>query len=429
MRIWIVATGEPWPTDEGRPRLLRGGILAKHCAARGDAVTWWNTTFDHRKREDRFGKAVVRNDSSGVTIRGLYAPTPYSRSVSLSRIVNHVEVGRAFRREVEQLEKPDVILACMPLVELAYEAVRYGRKHGIPVVVDLRDFWPDVWLEPIPSVIHPLARVPLAPWTWMLRQALQGCDGISGITDSFLQWGLAKAGRSRRASDFVAPLAYDTVRARADEIEAADKFWDDLGVPRGPTFVASYFGTLANRIGAELIVEAARIIPAERRRDIRLVIAGEGEACRALKQRAEGLEHVLFPGWVDLPKIAALKARSSVGLIAYPNTPDFRASIPNKVLEYLAGDLPVVSTLEGEVHALLKREHAGVHVAERTAEALAATLIALADDPVRLIDLQNGARAAKKSFESAILYERFRGNLERLIPGHRQAETVASPSA
>jgi glycosyltransferase involved in cell wall biosynthesis len=412
MRIWIVATGEPWPTDEGRPRLLRGGILANYCAARGDEVTWWNTTFDHRRREDRFGRDVVRENVPGLTLRGLYAPTPYTRSVSLDRIVNHLQVGRAFRRQAVGLERPDVILACMPLVELAHEAVRYGRRHGVPVVVDLRDFWPDVWLEPVPPVLRPLARVPLTPWTWMLRRALKNCDAISGITESFLNWGLGKAGRARREADFVAPLAYDTERASADELRAAHAYWDALGVPHDGTFIACYFGTLANRTGVELIVEAARAIPVERRRDVRFVIAGVGEAYDPLRERARGLEHVLFPGWVDLPRIAALKARAGVGMIAYPNTPDFVASIPNKVPEYLAGGLAVVSTLEGEVRSMLEREEAGVHVAPRTPEAMAATLLALADDPQRVAALKAGARKASQAYASGDVYERFRGHLQ-----------------
>lgn len=420
MRIWIVATGEPWPTDEGRPRLLRGGILANYCAGLGDSVTWWNTTFDHRRRQDRFGQDVVHEDVSGLTMRGIFAPTTYSRSVSLDRIVNHIQVGRAFRRQVAGLEPPDVILCCMPLVELAYEAVRYGQQTGVPVVIDLRDFWPELWLEPVPRILRPLARIPLAPWTLMLRRALRNCDAISGITESFLNWGLAKAGRARRESDFVAPLAYDTDRAKPDELEAANAYWDSLGVPPTGTFIACYFGTLANRTGVELIVEAARAIPVERRQDIRFVIAGVGDAYESLRERALGLDHVLFPGWVDLPRIATLKQRASVGLIAYPNTPDFVASVPNKVPEYLAGGLAVVSTLEGEVRVMLEREQAGVHVGDRTPERLARALIELADDPVRVARLKDGARSASRTFASADVYGHFRARLHSVFDASRR---------
>lgn len=425
MRIWIVATGEPWPTDEGRPRLLRGGILASYCAARGDEVTWWNTTFDHRRREDRFGRDVVHDKLSGVTMRGLYARTSYTRSVSPSRILNHIEVGRAFRRQVAGLDRPDVILACMPLVELAYEAVRYGRENGVPVVVDLRDFWPEVWLEPVPAPLRPLAKIFLTPWTWMLKRALGGSTAISGITESFLRWGLARAGRERRPDDFVAPLAYDGERPTATELDAANAYWDSKGVPSTGAFITCFFGTLAHRTGVELIVEAARAIPADRRKDVTIVIAGEGDAHKALRERAAGLDHVLFPGWVDLPKIAALKARASVGVIAYPNTPDFVASIPNKVPEYLAGGLAVVSTLEGEVRAMLEREAAGVHVAERTAAGLAQALLDLADDPARLAQLKTGARNASKGFASAPVYERFRACLQSISEARRSASEIS----
>lgn len=414
MRIWIVATGEPWPTDDGHPRLLRGGILASYCAARGDTVTWWNTTFDHRRRQDRFDQDTVKQDFAGVTMRGLYARTRYSRSVSLDRIVNHMQVGKAFRRQIAGLERPDVILCCMPLVELAYEAARYGRENGVPVVIDLRDLWPDVWLEPVPKVLRPLARVVLEPWNRMLRHALQNCTAISGITESFLELGLARAGRARREADFVAPLAYDPDRASPDDLEAAHTYWDELGVPRDGAFIACYFGALANRNGVELIVEAARAMPVERRQQVRIVIAGEGDAYAPLRERARGLDHVLFPGWVDLPKIAALKARASVGLIAYPNTPDFVASVPNKVHEYLAGGLAVVSTLEGEVQAMLGREGAGVHVVERTPHSLANALVELADDPVRLARLKSGAQSASRASSSGNVYGRFRAHLHSI---------------
>lgn len=411
MRIWIVATGEPWPTDEGHPRLLRGGILANYCAARGDTVTWWNSTFDHRRRVDRFGRGVVKQIDSGVTIRGLYASARYSRSVSVARIVNHSQVGNAFRKQVAGLERPDVILVCMPLVELAHEAVRYGRENGIPVVVDIRDLWPDVWLEPVPAFLHPLAKAVMVPWNRMLNRALRDCDAISGITDSFIDWGLRRAGRERRAADFSAPLAYDPQQIQPDELQAASAYWDDLDVPASGTFIACFFGILANRTGVELLVEAARLIPPERRDRIRIVIAGEGDAAAKLRERGRGLDHVIFPGWIDLPKITALQARASVGLISYPNTPDFVANVPNKVPEYLAGGLAVVSTLEGEVRAILEREGAGVHVEERTPEAIARALIALADNPARLVELKRGARAASQACASGTVYDRFRRNL------------------
>lgn len=419
MRIWIVATGEPWPTDQGRPRLLRGGILANFCASRGDDVVWWNTTFDHRRREDRFGADKVHEVTPNLIMRGIYAPTRYSRSVSFARIANHIQVGAAFRRQTVALQRPDVILVCMPLVELAYEAVRYGRDQGVPVVVDLRDFWPDVWLEPVPKPLRPLAHVLLAPWNWMLGRALQGSSAISGITESFLRWGLTRAGRERRPDDFVAPLAYDGDQATGAELQAANAYWNSMGVPSTGAFIACFFGTLAHRTGVELIVEAARAMPADRWKDITIVIAGEGDAHEALRERAKGLDHVLFPGWVDLPKIAALKARASVGMIAYPNTPDFVASIPNKVPEYLAGGLAVVSTLEGEVRAMLEREGAGLHVGERTPESLAKTLLDLVDDPARLAKLKSGARAASGAFASGLVYERFRARLQSIAEDRR----------
>ncbi len=46
---------------------------------------------------------------------------------------------------------PDVIHVCNVPIELCHAAVTYGRAKGIPVVIDVRDLWPDVYLEVIPQ--------------------------------------------------------------------------------------------------------------------------------------------------------------------------------------------------------------------------------------------------------------------------------------
>jgi glycosyltransferase involved in cell wall biosynthesis len=305
----------------------------------------------------------------------------------------------------------------MPLVEFAAEAVAYGRARGIPVVVDIRDMWPDVWVEAMPEALRSLAAVATSPYAARLRGALRGSAAVVAITDPILAWGLKLAGMQRRAEDGVAPLAFSLPTITPGERAAAEAYWDSQGVS-GHGFTAAYFGGLTTRTDPAIMIAAARAIPEADRDRVKIVICGDGDQLSALRAAAADLPHVLLPGWVDAPKILALQTRSKVGLIAYPNHMDFVLSVPNKVHEYWSAGLPVLSTLEGELARVLRDEGAGVTVA-RDPQAMADALIAMAVDRRRLAALADGAREAGRRRAPDLVYGGLRERLERLV--HRQA--------
>ena len=46
---------------------------------------------------------------------------------------------------------PDLILSSIPTSELSLEATKLGKKNNIPVILDIRDLWPDVFLDVLPN--------------------------------------------------------------------------------------------------------------------------------------------------------------------------------------------------------------------------------------------------------------------------------------
>ena len=45
------------------------------------------------------------------------------------------------------IEFPDLILCAYPAIELSRAGVQFANKIGVPVVVDIRDLWPDIFVE------------------------------------------------------------------------------------------------------------------------------------------------------------------------------------------------------------------------------------------------------------------------------------------
>ena len=144
-----------------------------------------------------------------------------------------------------------------------------------------------------------------------------------------------------------------------------------------------------------------------------------------VRKMAAGLHNVVLPGWINASQMAAAISLSQVGLAAYAD--DALQSLPNKVFEYMAGGLAVVSSLRGEVERLLAEHDCGVSYRAGDAESLAAQLAELAADPVRRRRLQANAHALwEREFGCRQLCDQFADHLHHIAESHRQLVRAAA---
>ncbi len=112
MKVWIVTVGEPLPTDEGSPRLLRSGALARYLARQGHDVTWFNSRFDHTHK--RLRQELPQSFShEGIQIELLDA-IGYERNVSFARVRDQRASAADFALRAPSLVAPDVVLCSLP---------------------------------------------------------------------------------------------------------------------------------------------------------------------------------------------------------------------------------------------------------------------------------------------------------------------------
>ena len=82
----------------------------------------------------------------------------YTKNVSLRRFIDHVCVARKFDKYAREEPLPDIIVASLPTLDLSAKSVQFGDKHSIPVIVDLRDMWPDILLSRAPTILRGLLK-------------------------------------------------------------------------------------------------------------------------------------------------------------------------------------------------------------------------------------------------------------------------------
>jgi glycosyltransferase involved in cell wall biosynthesis len=354
----LVKLGEPLPSDPGTPRLLRTGLLAAMLAARGHEVCWWTSSVDHVRRSQRVGSSTTEEAASGERTRILWGPA-YRHSVSVRRVIHHRWVAASFRREILLAPRPDIVLCAYPTIELAEAAVEYGRRHGVPVILDLRDMWPDLFLGLLPPWLRPAGRAALAPEFRRARRAIDGAFALTGITDEFIRWGRSLGTRGEGPWDRAFHLSTPERDFGATILAEAERFWDGRGVAAGLPFVASFVGTMSPRMEHGALIDAARLASARIGPGFRLVLCGEGAQRAQLTALARTIPGVIVPGHVDAAHVRVLLQRSTCGLLPYPDADDFRISIPNKVGEYLGAGLPIASSAPGTTARLLAEHGCG----------------------------------------------------------------------
>src|SRR5688572_26252009 len=260
MHVWLIQTGEPLPVDGEAPRLLRTGMMAQQLAKLGHEVTWWCSTFNHWTKTHRYPATTTLELQNGYRLHMLHSPG-YAKNVSLARLVDHRYLARHFEQEIERAARPDLILSSLPTVEMSEVATRFGRKHGIPVIVDVRDLWPDAFLNFVPALVRPLGKLFLGGLFRQARRALQNSNSIVGVSEGYLQWGLRVAGRDREANDAVFPLSYQRASPSPAGLQAAASRLRDQGVDPGRV-VCWFIGTFGQTYDVATVIQAARLIHA-----------------------------------------------------------------------------------------------------------------------------------------------------------------------
>jgi glycosyltransferase involved in cell wall biosynthesis len=357
MRIWLVQTGEEMPFDGQNTRLLRTALLAIELAQRGHEVVYWNSTFNHQLKFQRFKKTttvIQDNLYSCIFLKG----RPYSKNISVNRILSQQENARAFKKIAPDMPRPDVILCGFPTIELAHVVSIFARDKKIPLVMDARDMWPEVIETHLTPILKIVAFPILTYWKSKRNKAFSLANSIVGISGSFVAWGAACAKRKLRNTDCTFHLAANAQAPSAVVMSAARDYWEKILGPvqtSKPLFFMA--GNLSARVDIMTVIEAAMQTDKTNDLEYTLVVCGKGDLEDKISQLSESCHTLVYAGWRSAAEIKALSERAVAGILAYSNTPDLMAGLPNKIGEYLSFGLPIITCLKGETQRLLGHEN------------------------------------------------------------------------
>jgi glycosyltransferase involved in cell wall biosynthesis len=415
MRIWIVEVGEPLPPPIDRDtRKHRIAMLIDALINAGHSVYWWASTFDHFHKRLRFTAPKTLELNNSLTIKLLHGPG-YSRNISFARLRHNRLIAAAFAEEARRAPKPDVILCCLPTPELAEQSVVIARSLGVPVMIDVRDVWPEVYLTSLPGSLRPVARLFLHQHYQKVREVISKADGVTAVSETYLDWALRLAKRCRQANDQVFPLGFPTDALnisppRQCEIE---DYRRTCHIPPG-SVLFSFAGTFGNSYDLSTMVGAARILRRVGESDIHFVIAGDGDNGNHIRKLAVDADNVSLPGWLGRLDLQRLLLMSDVGVAPYVDSA--KQSLPNKLYEYMAAGLPILSSLMGESRVLLAEQSIGLFYRPGDAAALAASIRWIAARPELRRNMGiKGLELFNRRFRANRIYKAMGSHITRIV--------------
>jgi colanic acid biosynthesis glycosyl transferase WcaI len=293
----------------------------------------------------------------------------------------------------------DVVVASSPHAWLLPAGVLIGRSRRVPVVLDIRDHWP----ETVPGHgDHPRFWGALGRMvTWSYRRA----DLVVGVSEGYA----ALAARHGLPAERFRWIPNGLDEDRFPWPPARARWREALGIPPEAVLV-SFVGTMGTRMGIETLVDAAR-----RLRDtapqVRFLFVGEGTSRAGLEARAGAdATNVTFMDPVPAGEVHRILGASDLSVACLEDDAVHRERIPAKLWEVLGYGLPLVLVSgPGEAARLLEDQaRAGQRVAPGDDAGLAAVLQAFACDPARRARLGGrGRRWVLGGYTRAVLAARY----------------------
>jgi glycosyltransferase involved in cell wall biosynthesis len=424
MKIWLLQTGEPLPLENGI-RKMRTALLTEKLLERGHTVFWWGSAFEHQRKMWISKKDKNFNFGLKFNIR-LLCGCGYRKNVSLARYIDHRIVAQKFRHQSRRLESPDIVVTSMPCHHLAYEAVCYARARKIPVLVDVRDLWPDIFLSRLNNrLLQKIGTLTLSADFTRSRILLDKADALVAVSNGYLQWALNKAGRSLHQWDHVFFLGY---KARKQGSAAFGNDNNETSAwlkGRENQKLLIFIGSFGISYELKLVLQAARKMQAAGRTDVCFVIAGTGEQAEAINREVAGLSNVVLPGWIGAEEIGMLLAKGYIGLAPYCSTEN---TLPNKPFEYLSAGLPLISSLEGDMADMIGKYRLGLNYQAGDLAGLCSCIEKLLDNPDLREDMSsNGLKFFREYGDADKIYTDYAVHIERLVKARQHDKSTSQP--
>ncbi len=328
------------------------------------------------------------------------------QAVPMARqIATVATLAKEIKRLAVELQA-DVIHAHSPSV-CGLAAAKAAKALKLPMVYELRYYEEDAAVDRGKTRYNSL-RYRLGQRAEL--EALHQADAVTTISQALREDLISRGVFPEKI--FVVPNGVDTEVFHP--IEPDEKLLIEYGLQN--SLVIGFIGSFYFYEGLEILIDAVVSLLAHRK-DLKLLLVGEGEADTTLRQRIpEALrQHFIFTG--NIPHNEVPRYYSVMDILVYPRKRSRLTELttPLKPLEAMAMEKVVIASDVGGLRELLDDGNAGYLVEADNVEALAERLLELAENESERLTMAKRAKefvVGRRNWSSiAVLYQSIYGQL------------------
>jgi len=392
--------------------------LARALVAAGHRVTVVTSCPNHPQgvlHEGYRRRWLIREQSDGVEIlrvltfaRPAGSPTR-PRSV-LERAAGLMTFTVASALAILLRTRPRVIFGVLQPLTVGLTLPLVARLKRARLVFNVQDLHPDVMIDlgmiRSPALVSMLRAIE--------RRAYSRADLLTVICEGFREHCVRRGAQPDRTEVIPNWLDVDEVRP----LSGAQELREELGIP-ADAFVVLYAGTIGLVSGAEVVIEAAKLLAGNR--DVHFAFIGDGPLVPSLRERVHdaGLGNVSFAPFQPRERLAEVQGLADASLVTL-RPGHGRTSVPSKVLGYMAAGRPVIAAVDAdsETARLIRESGCGAVVPPKDARRLADVITELQQDAARRADCgRRGRSHLEQNYAKDVALQRYVNVFNRVLYG------------
>lgn len=328
--IYLIGMGEPLPANNNRLQRM-GHLFEFLISIKKVKVKWITANFDHYSKE-----FISTNDKNILLLK----TSSYYKNQSIKRIISHWSFSLNLLIYLFcNIKKNDVVFisSVPPEIGLIVFIVKLFKKFEY--VVDLRDLWPDVFIE---LKMSKLKKISLSIYFNLLNKIMfLNAKKMISPSKGYLDYFIMKYNLNLPSEEI-----YFTY-INSDKILQKN-------IIKNLNMV--FCGSVNDYFDFNQILKVAK-----NNRLINLHIIGKGESIKIIEKfkLENNLHNIYLHGYLNHKKINKIMKQMDIGIAPYKNIKNFNLNITNKIVEYLSFGLPVLTSCSGYQKEFIEKNNLG----------------------------------------------------------------------
>ena len=402
MNIWIVNHYAIPPSMGG---LVRHYYFSKYLQKKGHTVKIFTSSKIHNTDINMIKDRSLYREEMEDGVEYTFVRSRDYKGNGMDRVINMMDLPFKTWKAMKlfyKKQKPDVIYTSSPDLFVAFFALRFGRKYKIPVVVEVRDLWPESIVEynkisrknPIIQILYQLEK-------WIYKKADQLIFTMEGGKEYICDKGWDKVVDLNKVNHVNNGVDLEEFEENYEKYQIEDKDLLDKS-----KFNVVYVGSVRQVNNLATLIDAAKELKPYR--NVQILIYGDGTERATLEETCRKFQlNVKFKGRVEKKYIPYILKNSDLNVInVRPAALNKYGCSWNKLFEYMASGKPIISTVKMG-YCILDRYQCGLSLEECTPRALADMILKIHDMPEdTYAQMAENAREGAKDFDFSVLTER-----------------------